>query len=519
MYESFTPGVLRVLDRAQAVARLNGRLLVDPIDLFSSLAEDEESRAAEMLRRNGLPPQEVLRILRPTPPAVEIELSSEPLPLDITSRLILQDALNRARSLDRSQLASTEHLLVALVEAGSPYVLALQEAGLALEPIVNEVDRVESIGLEPLPLPPEIAPLEIIAPSEAINLGRVLDASANRAREGLRVIEDYARFALDDPMLTKRLKRVRHQVDEAVRGLGADFLMDARDSTGDVGAHIMSPAASARESPRAVLSANFKRAQEALRSLEEYSKLVDDWISGRFEVARYDLYTIEKLTMTAISSARTLDQTRLYLLVGGLPMLGDLTWLVGEALAGGVDAVQLREKDLPDREILERAREVRVLTSKSNARFFLNDRPDLAKLAGADGVHLGQEDLSARDARRIIGPRALIGISTHERTQIEKAVIDGAGYLGVGPVFSSGTKVFADFAGLGLVRQAAETTRLPWFAIGGIDETNISEVLEAGAERVAVSGAILRADSPRKAARDLRDRLDSMGSRFVSETT
>jgi thiamine-phosphate pyrophosphorylase len=519
MFESFTPGVLRLLERAQTSARRNGQASVEPIDLFSSLAEDEESRAAELLRRNGLTPQEALRILRPVVLFSEIEPSSEPVQLHVDSRLILQDALNRARSLDRSQLASTEHLLVALLEAGSPYVAALKEAGLALEPLVCEVEQAESVCLEPLPFPPEIAPLEIIAPSEAINLGRVLDASANRAREGLRVIEDYARFALDDPMLTKRLKHVRHQVDEAVRGLGADFLIDARDTPGDVGAHIMAPAGSARESPRAVLSANFKRAQEALRSLEEYSKLVDDWISGRFEVARYDLYTIEKLTMTAISSARTLEETRLYFLVGGLPMLGDLIWIVGEALAGGVDAIQLREKDLPDREVLERAREVRILTSKAGARFFLNDRPDLARLAGADGVHLGRDDLRVRDARRIVGPRALIGVSTHDRTQIEKAVIDGAGYLGVGPVFPSGTKQFTDFAGLELVRQAAETTQLPWFAIGGIDESNIAEVLGAGAERVAVSGAILRAESPRRAAQTLRDRLDSIGRRFASESS
>jgi thiamine-phosphate pyrophosphorylase len=223
------------------------------------------------------------------------------------------------------------------------------------------------------------------------------------------------------------------------------------------------------------------------------------------------VYTLEKLTLTAVRSADELGDVRLYVLVGGLPTLGDLRWVVEEALAGGAQAIQLREKELPDRELLRRAREVRLATIQAGARFFLNDRPDLARLAAADGVHLGQDDLTLRDARRIVGPRALIGISTHDRQQLEQAVLDGASYLGVGPVFPSPTKDFTDLAGLALVRQAAESVRLPWFAIGGIDPSNIEAVLEAGAERVAVSAAVVRAPSPRAAAAALRARLDASG--------
>jgi thiamine-phosphate pyrophosphorylase len=141
----------------------------------------------------------------------------------------------------------------------------------------------------------------------------------------------------------------------------------------------------------------------------------------------------------------------------------------------------------------------------------MNDRPDLARLAGADAVHLGQDDLSVRDARRIVGPGSLIGVSTHDRGQLEKAVLEGAGYLGVGPVFASPTKGFDDLAGLGYVRQAAETAGLPWFAIGGIDEENLDEVLGAGARRVAVSSAVVRAESPRQATAALKARLDAAG--------
>ena len=195
-------------------------------------------------------------------------------------------------------------------------------------------------------------------------------------------------------------------------------------------------------------------------------------------------------------------------LVGGLPTQGDLTWIVGEVLAGGADVIQYREKGLDDREWLSRARKVRILSAGAHARLILNDRPDLARLASADGVHLGQQDVALRDARRIVGPSALIGVSTHEPTQLDNAVIEGASYLGVGPVFSSSTKDFADLAGLAYVRHAAETTNLPWFAIGGITEENLDQVLDAGATRIAVSAAVVRAEQPREAAAALRRRLE-----------
>jgi thiamine-phosphate pyrophosphorylase len=196
-------------------------------------------------------------------------------------------------------------------------------------------------------------------------------------------------------------------------------------------------------------------------------------------------------------------------LVGGLPTLGDLTWVVGEALAGGADVIQYREKGLPDRELLRRAREVRILTAQARVPLILNDRVDLARLASCDGVHVGQEDLSPRDARRIIGATAHIGMSTHDHRQLDSAILSGASYLGVGPVFPSPTKEFSEpeLAGLGFIRFASETTTLPWFAIGGINESNVDRVFEAGATRIAVSAAVVRADSPRRATRRLKARV------------
>jgi thiamine-phosphate pyrophosphorylase len=423
-------------------------------------------------------------------------------------RAVLGAAALRAKALDRGRAIGTEHLLAGLLAAPGAAAERLTAAGLHVEALREQLGR--AVVAETAPIPPagDIPPLELAEPGEAADLGRILDASANRAREGLRVVEDYARFVLDDPMLTRRLKDVRHRLAGALGGLDPELLLSARDTPGDVGTHIMTATERVRTSPRALLTANFKRAAEALRSLEEYTKLFDEWLSGRFEVLRYDVYTLEKLMLTAVKAHWTLEAARLYVLVGGLPTLGDLTWVVGEALAGGAEVIQLREKGLADREVLRRAREVRGLTARARARFVLNDRPDLALLSGADGVHLGQDDVSIRDARRVVGPNAQVGVSTHDPAQIEAALLGGASYLGVGPVFPSATKSFPAWAGPALVRHAAGATTRPWFAIGGITQENIDAVLEAGATRVAVGAAVVRADRPRAAAAALRARLD-----------
>jgi thiamine-phosphate pyrophosphorylase len=180
---------------------------------------------------------------------------------------------------------------------------------------------------------------------------------------------------------------------------------------------------------------------------------------------------------------------------------------IAEAASGGVDIVQLREKDLSDRQLLERARQVRRWTREAGVLFFMNDRPDIARLAEADGVHLGQDDLPVSAARRVLGPDALIGVSTHSLPQLRQAVLDGASYVGVGPAFHSATKDFPELAGLDYVRDALAATSLPAFAIGGINATNVDQVVAAGGRRVAVSQAILHAESPRAVAVELRRRL------------
>jgi thiamine-phosphate pyrophosphorylase len=183
-----------------------------------------------------------------------------------------------------------------------------------------------------------------------------------------------------------------------------------------------------------------------------------------------------------------------------------------ESLAGGVDILQLREKDGSDEEILAAAAAFRELCAEHGALFVLNDRPDLAVAAGADAVHVGQDDEAVASVREHVGGGMLIGLSTHSREQLAAALATDADYVCVGPVYATPTKPDYPAVGLDLVRHAAEIVDRPWFAIGGIDGTNVEEVAAAGAPRVAVVRAIRDAPEPRAAAAGLRAAVEEAGT-------
>src|SRR4051794_8770191 len=195
---------------------------------------------------------------------------------------------------------------------------------------------------------------------------------------------------------------------------------------------------------------------------------------------------------------RWLAASRLYLVVPPRP---DLAELIAAAIAGGVDMVQVREKAMTDRELLPHLETARAATRKHDVPFVVNDRVDLAGIVGADFVHLGQDDLPIPLAKRFgLGT----GLSTHAPAEVDAADSD---YIGVGPVYATPTKEGRAAVGLDLVRHAAANAKVPFFAIGGIDETNVAEVVAAGATRIAVVRAITEADDPERAARVLKSAL------------
>jgi thiamine-phosphate pyrophosphorylase len=196
-----------------------------------------------------------------------------------------------------------------------------------------------------------------------------------------------------------------------------------------------------------------------------------------------------------------LEDARLYLITGISP---DPERLLAAAFAGGVDVVQLRDKHASDEEIVRAGRIFRRLADEAGALFIVNDRPDLALRCEADGVHVGQDDLAVDRVRELVGD-LIVGLSTHSPEQIRAA--EGADYIGVGPVYATPTKAGRAPVGLELVGVAAGAAAVPWFAIGGIDESNADEVVAAGAERLAVVRAIRDADDPRVSAAALRRRL------------
>jgi thiamine-phosphate pyrophosphorylase len=199
---------------------------------------------------------------------------------------------------------------------------------------------------------------------------------------------------------------------------------------------------------------------------------------------------------------------RLYFVCEALPHDGDPEALLNAAMAGGAGMIELRDSEQP-RGVIERSgRTFRRLANTYSALFIVNDDPHRALELSADGVHVGQEDMDPAEARRVMGPDAIIGLSTHSREQIEAAASEPVDYISVGPIWETPTKEGRAATGLELIRTAAEIAQLPWFAIGGIDTDNMDQVIGAGAERICVVRAILDARDPRAATSALFDAVD-----------
>ena len=532
----FTAAAERALQAASGWTNGADHDLVSPPEILLGLLAEAESRAAQMLAARGVDTAAVLARWPQVAPAangdIKTELSSE-----------VQGALAAASyhlaDFPRPLELATEHLLLGLVAARDELADWLAERGFAADTLTEEICRLYGYRQNGDGDVDEIAPLHedsvrnavsdvplptnapaFVAPRTATDgaryrsgelqhgqtaLYRLIDAAANRAREGLRVVEDFVRFAWDDRHLMAQLKELRHQLAAALSSLPADELLAARDTLADVGTAVSTVTEGSRPDLASVVTANFKRLEESLRSLEEYGKVADAAMAQQIEQIRYRTYPLERAAGATSFGLRRLAGARLYVLLDGRASLDAFTDLVQALVAAGVDVLQLRDKQLADRDSLARAHRLRELTQQTATLFIMNDRPDLAVLAHADGVHVGQEELSVHECRALVGPQAIVGVSTHSLEQARQAVLDGANYIGVGPTFASRTKRFSETAlrGLDLLRAVHADVHVPAFAIGGIDQNNLSQVLATGFTRVAVSGALLSAVDPGKAAREI----------------
>jgi thiamine-phosphate pyrophosphorylase len=340
-------------------------------------------------------------------------------------------------------------------------------------------------------------------------VARLIDANLDRAREGLRVLEDWCRFALQRPDLVARCKDLRQRLGRHHH----DHWKLARHTATDPAAGMSHPAQAERLQPSQVLAANAGRVQEALRVLEEFGRFPDPLLAREAALIRYRLYDLEVDLLRAGASGpdrrRQLGSCSLYLVTS--PVEG-LESVVERALQGGVRLVQYRAKEatgLSDRERLAQAQALRILCAAHGALFLVNDRIDLALAVEADGVHLGQDDLSPAVARRLLGPDRLVGRSTHRIEQLRQAVSDGCDYVGVGPVQATPTKPGRAPVGLAYVQEAAAESPIPFFAIGGIDAEAVPAVRAAGARRIAVVRAITEASDPEAAAAGLLRALEA----------
>jgi thiamine-phosphate pyrophosphorylase len=336
---------------------------------------------------------------------------------------------------------------------------------------------------------------------------RILDANFNRAREALRVAEDCGRFALNDPAVTQIAKNLRSVLVEVLSAMPADEMIASRDTAGDIGTEITSPTELKREGLADVATAACRRLTEALRTIEEYGKFVAPQQVLRIERMRYDAYTLEQRLRERLAVGERFGKVRLYVLITPKLCRGSIRETTRAAIAGGADAIQLRYKDGPDAEFLAMAAELRELTDETGKIFVVNDRPDIAALVAADGVHLGQGDLPVAEARRLLRPAAIVGRSTHSLEQACGAVIEGADYISVGPIFPTTTKDSGPPVGPELLAEISREVTLPVVAIGGITVANAEQVLAAGARRLAVSSAVCAADDPQAAAEALRAKL------------
>ncbi|WP_417915152.1 thiamine phosphate synthase [Candidatus Electronema sp. JM] len=344
-------------------------------------------------------------------------------------------------------------------------------------------------------------------------MNRLLDANINRAAEGLRVLEDIARFAFDRQELSAELRGLRHSLRDLFKGRESSLLA-ARNAAEDVGkATSQHSTGDRRGSLRDTVLANCKRVQEAARVLEEILKAQGEYAAGkRLEQLRFTVYELEPRFLPLF---RRPLPAGIYGILGEKFSRGRSNADVAQQMTdAGVRIIQYREKlkDKSIKAIYEECLAIRRITADAGALFIVNDHAAIALMVGADGVHQGQDDLPVSELRRI-APGLLIGCSTHSPEQAEQAVRDGADYIGVGPIFSTQTKedVCAP-VGLNYLDYVAKNVHIPFVAIGGIKRETLPQVLAHGAKTVCLVTEIIGAEDIGQRVREIQAIITTSGA-------
>ena len=345
---------------------------------------------------------------------------------------------------------------------------------------------------------------------------RIIDANFNRAREAIRVIEEFCRFALNSGPLTKRAKQIRHDLSSAIGRLDAGRLISSRDTSCDVGVGKTVDRQLIRGNLSDCFTAGCKRLTEALRALAEMAQTQDRSVAETIEKLRYKAYTLEKDIILFSDAFEKFKRVNLYIIItSNLP--ADVISLAYKCVDGGADCIQLRAKAIEDDILFAIAVEFVRICRDAGVLSIINDRIDVAVASGADGVHLGQNDLHIEQARKLQLAPLITGKSTHSPGQLRAACEERPTYAALGPVFATATKPAAGAVGLDYVRQATGIlagTGIGNVAIGGITLDNVEDVLKAGAEAIAVCAAVTKASDPAAACRALKEKID----RFKKES-
>lgn len=328
----------------------------------------------------------------------------------------------------------------------------------------------------------------------------VIDANFNRAREGLRVIEDSLRFVYKNEMFLKEIKEIRHKFSkEFLKFFPSEKIKISRDIKEDIGKEIDYPE---KINFKKLIETNFLRVEEAIRVLEEYSKIINLSAFKFFHDIRFKIYEIEKKLMTLISRKR-IKVPLLYVILNLREEKEEFLNFAENVIKGKPDIIQLRYKGENSKFFLNIAKELKKMVN-DEIIYLINDRIDISVLCESDGVHLGKKDIDVDDARRII-PEKIIGVSTENLNDIKILKDKDIDYIAIGSIFKSPTKPEKKPIGTEIIKKAKEYLSIPLIGIGGININNAVDVIRNGADGIAVISAVENSQNPQKVIKKLKE--------------